>query len=93
LLDGVCLLVKNEVVILHGGLLTKTAPVNSDCVVGSIDVDNDDNTFYMDTVGGMQDGHRPFLGSHMANDPNHARATVALTPDAIANSIPTQCWS
>jgi hypothetical protein len=69
---------KNQVASLHGGMLTKTAPVNSDCAVGSIDVDNDNNAFYTDAVVGMQDGHPPFLGAHIANDPNHARATVDL---------------
>jgi hypothetical protein len=59
-------------VTLYGGIQTRTVPTNTAYAVRSTVLGSTNDTFYLDAVGGMADGHPPFLGCHMANDPNHA---------------------
>ena len=35
-----------------------------------------DRSLFIDAKGSMADGHAPFLGAHMANDPNFSCAEV-----------------
>jgi hypothetical protein len=62
---------KNQVVALYGGNSSKAVPRNTAYTIGSFD-----QTFFLDAVEGMASGGRPFLGAHMANDPNHSTSTV-----------------
>lgn len=62
---------KGQVVSLYGGNCSKLAPLNVDYTI-----QGDKKTFFLDAVGSMGEGNRPFLGAHMANDPNHSSAAV-----------------
>ena len=65
---------EHQVITLYGGIATPHPPLNKEYTIRTLD-----GSLFVDALGSMANGNPPFLGAHMANDPNFATNEVDKT--------------